>query len=804
MFSAASKTGSQPSAAANYIEDVFSTYLYTGNGASQTIVNNIALANASSSQFSLKGYTTTNLGGAFYSGYPLSNVTDGIVETTNAANIGYVASSDGYFDIYVDLLKPAVITAYNIAPQGTASTGVYNTPTDFIVKASNDGSTWTTITTFSSISTGYPAWDAGTFRVFSFSNTTGYRYWRIQNTSFGSAGAGVTMSEWNLTGTTTATVKGGLVWTKIRSTTGSNLLNDTVRGADKTLFSNTTGVQVTSASGTDLVAFNTNGYSIGPNYYGPINTSSQNFCSWTFAEQAKFFDIVTYTGDGNASKTISHNLGSTPGMVIVKKTSGTSNWIVWAKVSGTDSNLRLNTTDAATSDNWIYSVTSTQFVAAYDFGGGALDSMNDSGATYVAYLFAHNAGGFGTTGADNVISCGSYTGNGSTTGPVITLGYEPQYVLIKGNIAGGNWLVFDNMRGIPTGGTDPYLLPNSSAAEGTGLNNALDLTATGFQITNTSGQVNNSGTTYIYMAIRRPMKVPTDATTVFNVSSVGSGTFATNGFPTDFYLGTATTGLAKNDWDRLRGGKCLFNNLTNGESAFDYTPYLTFDNNTQFKQTADGNIDINYYFSRRPKFFDTVCYTGTGTATTQAHNLGVAPEMMIIKKRSGTGDWFVYSATGIDTGKTYPYPRLNGDEDGWFGTVVINATAPTSSVFTINSTLNTSTSTYVASLFATCPGVSKVGSYTGNGTTQAISCGFTGGARFVIIKRTDATGGWYLYDTVRGMTTLVDPYLFVNDTSAQTATLGSVTTTAGGFTVNAAILAAINTNAASYIFLAIA
>jgi hypothetical protein len=98
-----------------------------------------------------------------------------------------------------------------------------------------------------------------------------------------------------------------------------------------------------------------------------------------------------------------------------------------------------------------------------------------------------------------------------------------------------------------------------------------------------------------------------------------------------------------------------------------------------------------------------------------------------------------------------------------------------------------------------------VGSYTGNGTTQTINCGFgAGGARFVLLKRTDAAGGWYVYDTARGMTVLTDPYLLINSTAAETATLGSVTTVSTGFALNASVLAAINTNAASYIFLAIA
>lgn len=116
---------------------------------------------------SLSGYTITNLGGAFSGSYPLSNINDGTAETSNASNSAYVASP-GYFDIYVDLGSEKNVTAYRIAPQGSAGSATYNTPTAFVVKASNDASTWTTIATFTSISNGYPNWDAGTYRIFSW------------------------------------------------------------------------------------------------------------------------------------------------------------------------------------------------------------------------------------------------------------------------------------------------------------------------------------------------------------------------------------------------------------------------------------------------------------------------------------------------------------------------------------------------------------------------------------------------------------------------------------------------------------
>jgi hypothetical protein len=222
-----------------------------------------------------------------------------------------------------------------------------------------------------------------------------------------------------------------------------------------------------------------------------------------------------------------------------------------------------------------------------------------------------------------------------------------------------------------------------------------------------------------------------------------------------------------------------------------------------------SNTYINWMFGRAPGFFDEVCYSGDFTNRQQAHNLGAVPEMMIVKARTGATaqSWDVYhAALGASA-----YLRLDQTDAVASSTWPFNGTTPTSSLFYVGipgggnyAGTNAAGYTYVAYLFATCPGVSKVGSYTGNGTTQAIACGFTGGARFVLIKRTDSTGGWYVYDTARGMTTLTDPYLFLNSTAAEVATLGSVTTTTGGFTVDAAVLAAINTNAASYIFLAIA
>jgi hypothetical protein len=602
--------------------------------------------------------------------------------------------------------------------------------------------------------------------------------------------------------------EGGLVWIKSRSNSFPHVLDDTNSGVLKSLSTNNTFQQFTELFG--ITAFNSNGFAM--NASNSTNDSGATFASWTFRKAPKFFDVVTYTGNGAGFKIINHSLGSAPGFVVIKRTDAAGDWYCARRDASQNwTTGRLNSTAAMTlyyDSDGVDATTQINVNRVVD-AVGAATTVNISGATYVAYLFAHNAGGFGLTGTDNVITCGAYTGNGSATGPVITLGYEPQWLMVKNASGTGNWNIIDNMRGMTVGGTDAFLEANTIDAEATA--DWVSPTATGFQVTSSSSEVNTSSSTYIYIAIRRgPMKVPTTGTSVFAplVINAATGTSYTTGFPIDSQWTQNRNASTAAVIDRLR-----FASTTASSGGFVLGPAGTSaeinlasarnwgSTGGQIPSGYENQDRIFWNFRRAPGFFDEVCYTGTGSATTFAHNLAAVPELMIVKKRSGTGDWYVYSAFLGNTDALIlqlNIPAL-GSTASW------NNTTPTTTTFTLgnNSQINASGATGVAYLFATCPGVSKVGSYTGNGTTQAIACGFTGGARFVLIKRTDSTGDWYVYDTARGMTVLTDPYLWMNSGNAEVATLGSVTTTTGGFTVDAAILAAINTNAASYVFLAI-
>ena len=190
-----------------------------------------------------------------------------------------------------------------------------------------------------------------------------------------------------------------------------------------------------------------------------------------------------------------------------------------------------------------------------------------------------------------------------------------------------------------------------------------------------------------------------------------------------------------------------------------------------------------------------------------AHNLGVAPEMMWIKCRSAVANWQVYH-TGLDaTNPSHKYIQLNStnavaDWDGAFGD-----TEPTDTNFYVgeaSNPTNLSGRQYIAYLFASLDGVSKVGSYTGTGSTLNIDCGFSSGARFVLIKRTDSNGDWMLFDTERGIVVGNDPFLMLNETNAENSGQDLVDPYSSGFTLTNSGNGNVNGSGGSYIYYAIA
>jgi len=163
--------------------------------------------------------------------------------------------------------------------------------------------------------------------------------------------------------------------------------------------------------------------------------------------------------------------------------------------------------------------------------------------------------------------------------------------------------------------------------------------------------------------------------------------------------------------------------------------------------------------------FSIVTFTGTGANATVGHGLGVAPSMYIVKRRSNTGNWYVYHISIGNTNRL----RLDETSASTAESAAWNNTSPTSTVFSIGTSVdvNASTNTYVAYCFAQVAGYSAMGSYTGNGSTDGtfIFTGFR--PRFVMFKRTDAVEQWAIRDTARDTYNASELELFPNLSNAE-------------------------------------
>ena len=604
--------------------------------------------------------------------------------------------------------------------------------------------------------------------------------------------------------------EGGLVWVKCRNSAENNRLFDTERGATYYLTSNSTAQHYAGFN----QAFTSSGFSFNSDD-ASVNENNNTYISWTFRKQPKFFDVVTYTGDGNTSQTISHNLGSTPGFMIAKQTNGSGSWFTYHRSLGAEKYLNLNQSGGGPYDQtYIWNdtePTSTHFTVGND------QDINESGESYVAYLFAHNNsdGGFGSTGDQDIIKCGSYTGNGSTN--AITLGFEPQWLLIKKSSGSGDWLIFDNVRGIYTGSNDYFIKPHENEAESN--YSALDLTSTGFTLTS-DATLNQSSNTFIYVAIRRgPMITPTAGTQVFFpdlITANQSGITATGiGFSPDVIINLvrSNANYGQQVCSRITGPtKQIFTNGTSAEATTNGTALVSFDMDgyTLGADTAGTGwnaytnyTSVKHCFKRAPGFFDVVAYTGDGGSNRAVtHNLGVAPEFIAIRCRSNGDNFRVTTTDAFPDGLIFNSGgSLQTGVSAFNGVSTPNAT----NFYVANDgEVNGSGRTYIAFLFATVAGVSKVGTYSGTGNNINVDCGFTSGARFVLITRTDSSGDWFVWDSERGIVDGNDPYLVFNNASAEVTGNDKIDPLSSGFTIPSDAGSDLNTSGGSYTFLAIA
>ena len=450
------------------------------------------------------------------------------------------------------------------------------------------------------------------------------------------------------------------------------------------------------------------------------------------------------------------------------------------------------TSQGATASNVKLLCCNNSSITGATVSSGTITSNGDPTARYYSPFNDPASFKFGENGNEDAVRCGAFKGNGNNDGAEVFLGWEPQWVLLKVASDGGDWYMWDSIRGALFNQNDSYLKANDTGSEDTLGNDYIEFNSTGFKMINTTANwLNGNNMDFIYIAIRKDDgligKPPEAGTEVFN-TVVGNGSGDGPCFVSAFDVDMALRKLpgSVDDWwlvNRHSNKKYL---KTNDSAALDQHSDNSMDKNNGWGSGSIGS-GIQSWMWKRSQGFDLVSYRGNEDADILDvyHNLGRTPEMMWIKTTSHSDDWEIYHE-GLNGG-TNPQnyvirfsdsAEFSGGTDRWGGR------APTSTHFSLGTeaTTNNDGRTYVAFLFASVSGISKCGHYTGNSSTQTITTGFQ--PRFLIIKKTSSGQGrqWYLLDTTQGWASGDDTFLELNMNSSQSTTdLGAPTST--GFTL---------------------
>ena len=308
-------------------------------------------------------------------------------------------------------------------------------------------------------------------------------------------------------------------WTQTRTQYGNGSeLFDSVRGAGKSLKSETTAAEVTNKSSGYIGAFTSTGFTTadGSSSNSSINYNDgggQSYVAWNWkaggtassnsdgsitssvsANTGAGFSIVSWTGTGS-NATVGHGLGVAPSLIINKPRAIADNWISWAAKLGTTGYIYLNLNNAAATGAavWNSTVPTTSV-----FSVGTSSNANPSSGTMISYCFANIEG---------YSKVGSYTGNGNNDGPFVFTGFRPAFILVKDTSVGNGWRIADNKRPADFNVINESLSPSSAATASTSDGDRIDFLSNGFKCRSSAGQYNDNNSVYIYLAFaEQPFK----------------------------------------------------------------------------------------------------------------------------------------------------------------------------------------------------------------------------------------------------------------------------------------------------------
>ena len=640
--------------------------------------------------------------------------------------------------------------------------------------------------------------------------------------------------------------EGGLLWMKCMDQVHQHRLYDTERDVRKYIRSDLNSEEAEINGGiSHWTAKGASHSRDGDAVFGgnPEETAINNkYVAWGFRKSKRFFDVIKWDGNGVNGRTINHNLKIEPGIIMIKNLSATDSWQVYHRNLGTTSWLHLDDSVPASTAN------SPGFgnVSNKSFNIGSFGAVNGSGDKFIAYVFAHDPE------PDGIIKCDFYTGNAVQR--KITLGWEPQYVMVKDTSSTGNWWIYDAQRGgmnlkdkgvmaTAAGNAGKLLYANMTALQ----DNAYDITTdtTGFWLPGPTA-LNESGRNYVYMAIRKgPMRIPTDPKKVFAVSRAwGTNTptyladfppdvFWDRGYSAAAYWRLATRKMGQNTstgeprmyWDTNGNGI--------NDTLYYHNGFTTWDEmkGARYGNLSQANPYIGHMMRRAPGFFDTVGYVGDAASANSdleraiPHNLGVKPEMIVIRTfgndvAAGAGFPGYHKNCGnLPSAAASPYTGVSynsfkqlgqqATNGGWAAYSTGEEKFGTSTDTATHFYVGTGTETnrlyysYMAYMWASCPKISKVGYYVATGSDLNIDCNFDDTARLVIINKWDSTN-YYCYDSIRGITESNDPYLFWNNYDGDYTGTDYIDPYSTGFKITNQANTTLNVTGNYYFYLAIA
>jgi len=602
-----------------------------------------------------------------------------------------------------------------------------------------------------------------------------------------------------------------LVWIKDRNNTESHILNDSTRGAGNDLSPNTSAAQTNRPTG--FLSFDSDGFTLGTDGGGVVNDSARGpYVAWCWkanggttssnsdgtitstvqANTKTGFSIVSFTKTNGNAETIGHGLNAIPELIIMKASGDVGDWQVYAAPIGNTKKLFLNTLAAQTTSGIWNNTTPTDTVFTTTF---------NPSTSIIAYCF-HSVAGYS--------KFGSYVGNLTSQTNIIT-GFEPAFVMIKcsSGFNSGDWVLYDNKRNPTNPKINPLLI--RPFGEQNALLFGINFNTNGFSIptTCTTNSVNQTGYTYIYIAFAAdPSTAPVLADS-FNTSLwTGNGTSQSItgvGFqPSLTWIKSRNITYAGNITDSLRGTtKQLYTTGTSAEqtnstfvTSFD-TDGFTVGNNAYVNINGYNFVGWNWKASPIPAIntdgtiqsivsanqasgFSIVSYTGDGANGTVGHGLGVAPEIVLVKRLNSTGNWSFNGSVG---GLTYGTNKLVLNTSDAITSDTNEVTAATSTTFTAGTSgsVGASGGTYIAYCFTSISGFSKIGSYVGNATSNRAITGLGFQPNFVMLKNTASTTFWSIFDSSRGGSLA----LFPNTSQVEANETGVfVSFDSDGFTVN--------------------